>query len=98
LLIEVTLRVVSFFSFAHLDQPVDKVGDTQFPTKIWYKGYLNKKNEIANDQKAATMRTWVAYWVVLRGRFLLFYKDRKQACQGNVMASSLTRFPFFLIL
>jgi len=45
--------------------------------KVFYKGYLGKKNEILDGEKKATIRQWQTYWVVLRGYVLLFYKDRK---------------------
>jgi len=43
---------------------------------VYYKGYLNKKNEALASGKAPN-RNWITYWVVLRSQFLLFFKERK---------------------
>jgi len=45
-------------------------------SKVYYKGYLNKKTEHLSVGKVPNRR-WFTYWVVLRSHYLLFYKERK---------------------
>ena len=48
------------------------------PEKIFQTGTLLKKNEMAAADREASQRSWVRYFVVLRGQFLIFFKDQKQ--------------------
>lgn len=46
-------------------------------SKVYYKGYLNKKTEQLAVGNVPNRR-WFTYWAVLRGHYLLFYGERKQ--------------------
>jgi spectrin beta len=48
-----------------------------------YEGFLQRKNELDEGGRKATVRSWKQYYCMLNGSLLQFYKDRKDAQQNN---------------
>jgi len=70
---EEELRMLSIFSPFFIFPATTLREDA---AKVYFKGYLHKKNEVLPGGKTPN-RNWLSYWVVLRSQYLLFYSERK---------------------
>jgi len=52
-------------------------------------GPLRKKTEASPNQKEAVQRSWAAYFVALRGSYLVFYRDQKQVRRARARAPAV---------